>query len=115
MFQLEILDLYISGKDRDPKDRAVYVVCRAVVGDFPREFLLPVWVYGAGKPTVKATMSYVWVHSHALEGLKDALNSIYGRRVREAYVLYGSTGEEIAVGMMISDVPPDALQDHAEE
>jgi len=35
-----------------------------------------------------------------------------GPRDEATYVLYLTPGEEIFAGMMISDIPPDELEDH---
>ena len=109
MFQLEILDARIYGKDRNREDAVMYVACRAVVGNLPRGSLLPVWVYGAGRPTVQATISYMSVHPGRGEDF-DITHFAGPRATRGVYVLERRPGEEIAVGMMISDVPPDTLQ-----
>jgi len=113
MFQLEILDARIYGKDWNREDPVVHVACRAVVGDLPRRSLLPVWVYGAGRPTVKVTISYLSVHPGGVEDWDMA--HFVGPRARGVYVLHRTPGEEIAVGMMISDVPPEAHQGHTGE
>lgn len=115
MFQLEIINAGIYGKDWNREDPVVHVACRVVVGDLPRRSLLPVWVYGAGRPTVKATISYLSVHPGGV-GVEDwDMADFVGPQARGVYVLHRTPGEEIAVEMMISDVHPDALQGHAGE
>lgn len=112
MFQLEILDARIFEK-WSREDVVVYLVaCRAVVGDFPMGSY-PVWVYETGRPIVKAFMSYVRAHPRDVD--YSDMARIFGPQDKEVYVLYVTPGEEIAVGMMISDVPPEALQGHTGE
>ena len=113
MFQLEILDMLIHGESWNSEDPVMFVACRAVVGDLPRGSLLPLWVYGAGRPTIRATTSYMSWHGRG-ENF-DITHFVGPRATRGVYVLDRAPGEEIAVGMIISDSPPDALQDHTGE
>ena len=113
MFQLEILDMRIYGEGSNSEDPVMFVACGAIVGDLPRGSLLPVWVYGDGRPTIRATISYMSWHGRG-ESF-DITHFAGPRATRGVYVLERTPDEEIAVGMMISDVSPNALQDHTGE
>ncbi len=118
MFQLEILSANILDMDILKKigiekvvgdNVAPYItVCRTIAGNVPAQ--MPVWVYGAGKLSVKATLSLMIIDY-------DFERMSYEAQVRfwdsydinqDHYVLEVPRGVEIVVGMLISDVPPDA-------
>ena len=102
MFQLEILDALIT-EDKWNEDLVAYLVrCRSLGGDIPM-CSGPVWIYGAGKPAVKSSMSYFHLN---VQGMEPELQG------EAIYLLYVAPGEAIADGMMISDVPPDKLEGH---
>jgi len=102
MFQLQILDTLIT-KDRWRENKVAYLVrCHAIGGDLPT-YGGPVRVYGAGQRTVKCIMYYIHQYIPDMDP---------GPRDEATYVLYLTPGEEIFAGMMISDIPPDELEDH---
>jgi hypothetical protein len=119
MFQLEVVHAGILDMDILKKigideevvgdDIVVYIlVCRTIAGSAPLR--APVWVHGAGKPSVKATLSPMTIDY-------DFKRMSYEAQVRfwdsydinlDRYVLEAPRGAEIVAGMMISNVPPDA-------
>ena len=121
MFQLEILSakivdmglleklgVYEEGAGDDVVTYIVY--CRIAVGDLPIGSMPVVWVYGAGRPSVKASLSYAWVHYDFERMSYDAWVRVRDSFTREGYyALEAPPGAEIAAGMLISDVPPDAV------
>jgi hypothetical protein len=119
MFQLEILSANILDMDILKKiginekvvgdDIAVYILgCHTIAGNVPAR--IPVWVYGAGKLSVKATLSLMII-DYGFERMSyeaqvrfwDSYDINQGH-----YVLEVPRGAEIVAGMLISDVPPDA-------
>ena len=122
MFQLEILDAKILDMsvlegvgmyEKGAGDAvAVYMArCRTVVKGAPLNAPV-VWVYGAGRPSVKASLGHVFIDydlKHASYESLVRLRQAYARQEGH-YLLEVPRGAEIAAGMLISDVPPDAAQ-----
>jgi hypothetical protein len=107
MFQFEVLDAGPIEKMSSDAHVVWGVGCRRVVGDFPCG-KHSVWVYGAGRSSVKASLSYVFVSYDFKHMSYDSLVRLRDPRGRRIYLLGVPRGVEIAAGMLISDVPPDA-------
>ena len=127
MFQLEILDAKILDmsileklgmyEEGTGDDVVIYIArCRTVVGDVPLTAPV-VWVYGAGRSSVKASLSYAFVDYDFKRMPYDAWVRVRDSYARQEgyYALEAPPGAEIAAGMLISDVPPDAGQGGAGE
>jgi hypothetical protein len=119
MFQLEILganilDMGIFERagihEKTVGDNiAVYILaCRTIAGNVPLQ--APVWVYGAGKLSVKASLSYIFVDYDLKRMSYEGLVRLREAHARQEalYLLGAPLGTEIAAGMLISDVPPEA-------
>ena len=122
MFQLEILhakilDMNILEKlgvnEKVTADNvAIYIVsCRTEVGKVPIRAPV-VWVYGAGRSSVKASLSHMFISYDFERTSYDALVRLRGL---SHYLLEVPRGAEIAAGMLISDVPADAAPGQAGE
>ena len=127
MFQLEILHAKIL--DMSVLERvgmyekgagdavAVYMArCRTVVRGAPINAPV-VWVYGAGRPGVKASLGHVFIDYDLKHASYESLVRLWDSLARreDHYLLEVPRGAEIAAGMLISDVPPDAEQGGAGE
>jgi hypothetical protein len=119
MFQLEILgakilDMSVFEKvgiyEKGAGDNiALYrLVCRTIAGIVPPQ--TPVWVYGAGRVSVKASLSCMHISYNfkrmSYENLVRLREAV--ARGEDDYVLEVPRGAEIVAGMLISDVSPEA-------
>jgi hypothetical protein len=126
MFQLEILGakildmslleevgMYEKGTGGNV---AIYtLVCRTTVGSVPIH-TPSVWVYGAGRASVKASLSRIIVDYNLERMSYDKLVRFWDSYAKQDhYVLEVPLGAEIVAGMLISNVPPDVAPGQAEE
>jgi hypothetical protein len=104
---LEEIGIYKKGAGDNV---AVYaLVCRTTAGS-TLIHTPSVWVYGAGKLSVKASLSYVFVNYYPKDKSRDGLARFWDSIDINLghYLLEVPRGAEIVAGMLISDVPPDA-------